>query len=347
MEGIGGVRMTRVLVVDDDHLVRKGFISLMPWREYGFEIVGEAGNGKQALQFLGEQEADLVITDLLMPKMSGLELMKQLNQSYPRLPVVVLTFYQDFEYIQEALRLGAIDYITKEELVTEQMHEVLKRISGRLQNRFLYVDHREVRKLRESWLGEQWLHDDALFESLMNEMREWNIPQELLREWFEEAIEHWQRRFGLTAPELGRMPATGDWPQYASWLADVRAAVRDSQQESRYSEEVVNCIQQALAYIKHELPNDLNLVKSARQVNMSRSYFSRCFKDIVGMTFHEYVRAERMELAKSLLLKTNRQIGWIAVQAGYPNDKYFSKVFRESTGLLPSEFRKQAQSFTE
>src|SRR5690349_234280 len=107
--------MIKVLVVDDDHLVRRGFISMMPWGKYGLEVVGEAGNGRKALEFLAEQNVDLLITDLAMPVMSGIELMKQVKQTKRDIHMVVLTFHQDFELIQEALRLGALDYITKVE----------------------------------------------------------------------------------------------------------------------------------------------------------------------------------------------------------------------------------------
>ncbi|MNR32770.1 Bifunctional transcriptional activator/DNA repair enzyme AdaA [compost metagenome] len=73
---------------------------------------------------------------------------------------------------------------------------------------------------------------------------------------------------------------------------------------------------------------------------MSRSYFSRCFRDIAGKTFNDFVREVRVNHAKNMLVQTGKSIGWIATQAGYPNEKYFSKVFRELTGMLPGEFRK-------
>lgn len=120
--------MIKVLVVDDDHLVRKGFILMMPWAEHGLEVVGEAGNGRKALEFMDSHEVDLLITDLAMPVMSGIDLMRNVKRRYPNVHMVVLTFHQDFELIQEALRLGAIDYITKVELEHEKMDQVLQRI---------------------------------------------------------------------------------------------------------------------------------------------------------------------------------------------------------------------------
>lgn len=127
--------MIRVLVVDDDKLVRKGLISMMPWSRFGMEVVGEASNGEKALRFLEANDVELMLTDLGMPVLSGMELMRVVRGRFPELPVVVLTLHQDFEYIQEALRLGAIDYIAKVELEKEQLEDVLGRIAERIRDK--------------------------------------------------------------------------------------------------------------------------------------------------------------------------------------------------------------------
>ena len=80
------------------------------------KVVGEAANGEKALDFLKTNRVDLLMTDLAMPVMSGIELIRAVRKLYPSIAIAVLTLHQDFEYIQEALRLGAIDYIAKVEL---------------------------------------------------------------------------------------------------------------------------------------------------------------------------------------------------------------------------------------
>ncbi|MDQ0058980.1 YesN/AraC family two-component response regulator [Paenibacillus harenae] len=124
--------MIKVLIVDDDNLVRKGLISILPWGEYGMEVVGEAKNGEKALEFLASRQVDLLLTDLAMPVMSGMELMRIVRKQYPHIFIVVLTLHQDFEYIQECLRLGAIDYIAKVEMENENFGEVMSRVKGRI-----------------------------------------------------------------------------------------------------------------------------------------------------------------------------------------------------------------------
>lgn len=124
--------MIKVLIVDDDKLVRKGLISTMPWQEYDMKVVGEAKNGEKAIEFMESNEIDLLFTDLAMPVMSGIELMRNVRERYPSVSIVVLTMHQDFEYIQDALRLGAIDYIAKVQMEMESFEEVLARVQKRM-----------------------------------------------------------------------------------------------------------------------------------------------------------------------------------------------------------------------
>ena len=105
--------MLKILIIDDDALTRKGIQTLMPWNAHNMEIIGEASNGKNALEFLADHDVDLVLVDLDMPIMDGMTFIEQAKSLYPNLNYVVLTIHNEFEYIQNALRMGAIDYIAK------------------------------------------------------------------------------------------------------------------------------------------------------------------------------------------------------------------------------------------
>lgn len=120
--------MIKVLVVDDEKLVRSGLISMMPWSKFEIEIVGEAANGQKALEIMSTIDVDLLITDLVMPIMSGFELIKAVREKYPHTAFVVMTCHEDFAYAKEAIRLGALDYIVKNDLETEVMDDVLAHV---------------------------------------------------------------------------------------------------------------------------------------------------------------------------------------------------------------------------
>lgn len=120
--------MLKILIVDDDALTRKGIQTLMPWAAYDMEIVGEAANGKIALDFLEEHKVDLALVDLDMPVMDGMTFIRLAKERYPGLNFVVLTIHTEFEYIQGVLRVGAIDYIAKTRFDRENFDQILSRI---------------------------------------------------------------------------------------------------------------------------------------------------------------------------------------------------------------------------
>ena len=102
--------MKKVLIVDDELLVRMGFRSILDWESCGFTVVGDAENGEEALEKIRLLQPDLVFTDLKMDRMDGLELMSACMREYPAVKFIVLSSYNDFENVRQAMRCGALDY---------------------------------------------------------------------------------------------------------------------------------------------------------------------------------------------------------------------------------------------
>jgi two-component system response regulator YesN len=256
--------MIRVLIVDDDNLARWGLKQSLPWDCHDMKVAGDAGNVDMALQFIKANPVDLVIVDLEMPGLSGIELLKIIGRSYPKISCVVLTMHQDFQYVQEAIRLGALDYILKVELDPQNFGVVLERIRQRMKN----TGH---------------LNHDTL-----DDQSDWD-------------------------KELG--------------------------DDAQCSSEVRACIVKAVKIIHEESTVHLNAVDVAQRVNMSRSYFSSCFKKLVGKPFNEYFRQVRMEQAKVMLLNSKKSIQWIASACGFTDVKYFSQIFKQYAGKIPRDYR--------
>lgn len=105
--------MYRVLIVDDEPLVRKRIIYGFEWQQLGFEICGEAGNGRDALEMIQKQAPDLAIVDIAMPIINGIELAKQIWKSELTTNVIFLTGHSEFKYAQEAIRYGVRQYVLK------------------------------------------------------------------------------------------------------------------------------------------------------------------------------------------------------------------------------------------
>ena len=448
----------------------------MPWHAYGFEVVGEAENGEKALRFLENNQVDLIITDLAMPTMSGIELIRILCLKFPKLWIVVLTFHQDFEYVQEALRLGAIDYIAKIELENENMHEILRRISGRISDRIkdsyrevapqpisltnqtkavkvrmfiaiqsnerpeflkkllspqeyelvyeiyqnvwisyeffaeedlmhsmykdLHLDGQwavvkviginennknqlnkllvkyyngtffyEYRKdknvyivnvdelstesltpseevlyeMKEQWSSLEWVYNRELFQKQIAQMEAIRPSLTKLETMFHSAVIHWERYTMMKLTPLFDPDKFKLWLDWLTWIEKMRSLIYNKFKQSQYSDEVMSGILKAVDYINQNLSAELKLTEVAMYVHISRSYFSGCFRNITGKTFNDYVRDTRMDYATVLLSQTNEPIFRIAEKCGYPDEKYFSKIFRKKLGKLPREFRKDMQ----
>jgi two-component system response regulator YesN len=461
--------MIDVLIAEDDQMVRKGLVLSMPWEKFGMRVVGDVKNGEKALEFLRHNHADLLVTDLAMPVMSGIELMRIVRERYPNLFIVVLTVHQDFEYVQEALRLGAIDYIAKVELEQQSFDRVLERIRERIvkereksggigskslddmlsdndgyslmlvdedpdaerqaelwvqarngyrldaglwfwcdqpasgnprdaltppadngwaiirlrdlkgqsfrrvfhwlreyREHGLFYDYapgvamldksltqpagtaapaeEEISRAREEWLVLGWMFQPAQFEELLNQLQAWRLPPVKLHRFLEGLASEWNRILGSVIFRPVELKETFKcWQEVRQWLHATREILLRETGHEQYSEEVRASIFRSLELIRNRMAFQVSAAEIAREVNMSRSYYCQCFKDLIGMTFHDYLRQARLEKAKEYLKYTNRTINWIAEHTGYSDEKYFSRLFREMTGMLPSEFRQKAQ----
>ena len=105
--------MLKVLVVEDEEMIRKGIVLAVDWAALDCVVVGEAANGAEALEAVDRLNPSLIITDLKMPQMDGLEMLRRLRERGNNVYVIILTAYDSFTYAQSALRLGAVDFLLK------------------------------------------------------------------------------------------------------------------------------------------------------------------------------------------------------------------------------------------
>ncbi|MGG1638970.1 helix-turn-helix domain-containing protein [Paenibacillus sp. NRS-1760] len=125
--------MWKVIIAEDEPFVRRMLIKKVKWEALGFRIIGEAANGREALELMRVERPDLVISDIMMPIMDGLELLKQSREDGMASRFVMLTCMNEFEYARQALELGAIGYILKASMSIPSLTESLIKISKDLQ----------------------------------------------------------------------------------------------------------------------------------------------------------------------------------------------------------------------
>jgi two-component system response regulator YesN len=122
----------RIIIADDEILARVGIKSLIPWREHGYELIGECENGKKAYDMAKELLPDIIVTDIKMPVMNGIELIRALKAENKDIKFIVLSSYDDFEYVKEAMKLGAEDYILKLQMEPEGLLKVLQNVCNKI-----------------------------------------------------------------------------------------------------------------------------------------------------------------------------------------------------------------------
>jgi two-component system response regulator YesN len=177
--------MLKVLIVEDEMIVRVGIKSMIPWADLGCELIGEAANGLQALDIIRSHQPDVVLTDIQMPVMNGIELMKQLKEEYPLIQVIILSCHNDFEYVQQALKLGAVDYILKLSMQPHELQNLLIKVRD-IKIKLKEEERTEAQKIQKIHISSQVMKQKAIIEALEGKLqspeqwaasvKDWIIP---------------------------------------------------------------------------------------------------------------------------------------------------------------------------
>ncbi len=169
----------KILLADDEEEVRKGIIRQIDWERLGFQVAGDAENGEDALEKIEQLKPDVVMTDIRMPYMDGLTLTGRIRQKYPSTRVLIFSGYDDFEYAQQAIKLGVTEYILKPVNV-EELTGILSRIRESLDEEI--AQRRDVSLLRKRYHSSL----PMLRELFLNKLVQGNVPEEEVRPQLEE-----------------------------------------------------------------------------------------------------------------------------------------------------------------
>lgn len=249
------MKKLRVLLVDDEIMIREGFKRLFDWEAHDCEVVGEAADGMEALTQIDDLCPDIVIMDINIPIMNGLKVISLSRIKHPQIAFVIVSGYDDFSYCREALRLQITDYILKP------------------------VNYEE---------------------------------------------------FGTCIDNL----------KISLFENRVSSASEPEKQEER-------TITGITKYLQEHLAEDLSLSVLAEEFHLNPQYISQLFKNEIGVNFLTYLTNIRMEKAKKLLLSTSLSVAEVAEKSGYGDYRVFTKVFKKSEGITPSQYRRDFLEETE
>ena len=240
------MKKLRVLLVDDEIIIREGFKRLFDWEAHDCEVVGEAADGMEALAKIDSLRPDVAIMDINIPIMNGLKVIQMARIRHPDTAFVIVSGYDDFSYCREALRLQITDYILKP------------------------VNYEE-------------------FGTCIDNLRIALFKRQITRQ---EVVQEERPIHGITR------------------------------------------------YLQEHLAGEISLSVLAEQFHLSAQYISQLFKSEIGVGFMAYLTNIRMEHAKKLLLSTPLSIAEVSERSGYGDYRVFTKVFKKSEGITPSQDRR-------
>ena len=147
-----------IMIVEDEYLVRQGISSLVNFKKFNMQVIGEAENGLEAWEKIQAECPDIILTDINMPQMNGIKLAQLAREQYPQLHIIFLTGYDDFDYALSAVKLGADDYLLKP-FSREDVEAMLIKVKEKLDKEKKQQQVHELVEKAEFSDLEQAIHD--------------------------------------------------------------------------------------------------------------------------------------------------------------------------------------------
>ena len=124
--------MLKVFLVEDEVVMRNGIKNNIPWEQEGFEFAGEASDGELAYPLIKKEKPDILITDIRMPFMDGLELSRLVKKELPQIKIIILSGYNEFDYAKTAINIGVTDYLLKP-ISSAKLLEAVKKVADMIE----------------------------------------------------------------------------------------------------------------------------------------------------------------------------------------------------------------------
>lgn len=350
----------KIVIADDEVLVRKGISMSIDWKTLGIDEVFEASDGQQAYEIIKKNQIDILLTDIKMPKMGGIELLEKVRIMSPYTVCIVLSCMNDMEYVREALKFNrAIDYIPKLTMSTDELQSVIKRALGYVQERagdqrneglhlapfFTGEEETKLRHVME--YGSQQEIEECLHrildraDILKTEWRKSDEWEDVVNVFVSIGKKYEIYKKDVYMEELHRALArANNKPEFENSLLRMAYAIREEVEQARRESYDLG-VSTAVKHIKEHYMENLKLKDVADVSGMSEAYFSRLFKKVMGEGFSTYLNNCRIEEAKRLFLKKRMTVQEVAEAVGYTNAAYFTQAFKNAVGISPKAYQLQ------
>lgn len=325
--------MYQILFVEDDEDILFLISRYKLWRQGQYRIGGTAANGREALDKLAAAHYDLLITDIRMPVMDGLELCRRVRDLGYRIVIILASTYHDFAYAKEGMRLGAVEYIEKP-FSEEKLAKALE-LAGRFLGGNMLEDEIYNRLMSKNQTAQQIARDligqlQAVFP---------DIPLMARRE-AAAVLQGVYEKLGKRAPWLELMGSVSIYIS-ENILEDTSGVLQEyldiiHRYQLRKPDAVV---QKMVSILKHNVCRPHLLDYLSEQMELSKDYMGKRFRNVVGITISEYCMRLKMEQAKAMLAGTTKKVYEISEELGYTTVDYFTGLFKSYTGVTPTAYR--------
>lgn len=364
--------LRKVVIIDDEPWTRGVIMKLTHWSRLNLEVVGEAGDGEAGLELIRRVSPDIVITDVRMPKINGIELTKILREEGFGNPILIISGYNEFSYVRSALQLTVTDYLLKPIKGTELNQQlercikVLEQSSNNIYPKIItygfFVDGWEevFSNIRQNLMIALCAHNYSSIDQSFNRLYE-----EVCRHESEQPhiaimigiyyslllnLQQYIETIGVSCNEIfgSNIPTfvfchDNTLRQTIDFIKELYTnAIRQSEklhcQHSKLDIELVS------KYLHENYTQGVTLEQTAEVFHVTKEHLSKVFKLHCGEGFTEYVTGLRMKRARELIVDYEVPLKEVAYMVGYLDLAHFYKTFKKFFGKTPGDVREMLKS---
>ncbi len=342
----------KALIVDDDVFVRKCINTMIPWAQLGFDPPFEADNGAAAFEIAMREKPDIVISDVKMPILNGLEFSQKLRSTMVDTYIIILSEFSDFEFAQKAINYGVQDYLLKpltKELIMQLTEKIRQIVTGYEKKRYyntLMTDRTHMQAVMSDLLDQT---DSDAYKVFFDTIARNQIHIDDIKRFcllvinvlFEQMSQRAFRKGELSELRRASLAQYDGLKNVDNILAFTETLYRRCiDMLGKHVKPAESYIQLILNYIgKNYADPDLSVTKIADYLHLSAVYVGALFKQHQGVSMLSHMHKVRICAAVELLKNLSLSITEISTQTGYITPDYFTKMFKKATGMAPSEYR--------
>ena len=364
----------KVVIIDDEPWTRGVVLNLGQWSLLELEVVGDAADGETGLELIHKVAPDIILTDVRMPRLGGIELVQKLRSAGDDTPVLIISGYDDFDYVRSALKLGVTDYLLKP-IKAQELNQQLQRCVNLLRRR---SDARPRSEMQAGFFAEGW--DDryyAIRQKLETALRVGN--QQLVGSLFDDLyrlirshegeqpantvmigiyyalllpLQRYLETMGASKAEVFAGKNTifvfsrdNSLGQMLDFLRDLYlTAIR---QMEKHRQRPRLDIPAVCRYLEENYAKGVTLEQTADAFHVTKEYLSKAFKQERGEGFSEYVTSLRMKRAYALITEYDAPLKEVGVMVGYYDLAHFYKTFKKYFGKTPGDVRESLKNDNE